>query len=294
MNVSDVVVIIAGLAISGFLAWFFFGPKKAHQAELVGHVQEVRVTVKGGYSPDLIRVRQNVPLRMVFDRQESGDCTSRVVFPDFALNKALPAFAQTAVEFTPQTSGQVGFACGMNMVHGTLVVEPSTAPATEVPAQASETPAATTSNGGNVVRVVEPGAAEAAERNAEIADLTRRLVVGALLTAPVLFAVMTDGFLHAAWLPPILLNHWLQLALITPVMFYSGWPIHKTGWLSLKHRAAEMNALITVGTTAAYGYSLLVTAAPGILPPDLRGVYFEAVGVIISLILLGRLLEVRA
>src|SRR5207245_11154689 len=58
--------------------------------------------------------------------------------------------------------------------------------------------------------------------------------------------------------------------------------------------SAEMNALITVGTTAAYGYSLLVTAAPSALPAELRGVYFEVVGVIITLILLGRLFEARA
>ena len=73
MSVADLVVIAAGVAVSGFLAWFFFGPKKALRAEMVGHVQEVHVSVKGGYSPDLIRVRQNVPLRMVFDRQESGE-----------------------------------------------------------------------------------------------------------------------------------------------------------------------------------------------------------------------------
>jgi P-type Cu+ transporter len=61
----------------------------------------VHITVKGGYSPDLIRVRQKVPLRIVFDRQERGDCTSRVVFPDFAVNDALPAYAKTTVELTP-------------------------------------------------------------------------------------------------------------------------------------------------------------------------------------------------
>ncbi len=58
-------------------------------------------------------------------------------------------------------------------------------------------------------------------------------------------------------------NHWVQLALITPVMFYTGWPIHRTGWLALAHRSADMNSLITLGTVAAYGYSLLVTVAPG-------------------------------
>src|ERR1700694_3844829 len=125
MSVMDVVVIVACVALSAFLAWYFFGPKKVRQAELVGQVQEVHVTVKGGYSPDLIRVREKVPLRIVFDRQESGDCTSRVVFPDFAVSHALPAFRKTTVELTPDRSGQFGFACGMNMVRGTLIVEPT-------------------------------------------------------------------------------------------------------------------------------------------------------------------------
>ena len=115
-----------------------------------------------------------------------------------------------------------------------------------------------------------------------------------MLTAPVLFAVMASDVFGARWVPDILLDHWLQLALIAPVMLYTGWPIHRTGWLNLRHRSADMNTLITIGSTAAFGYSLFVTLFPGLLPSDLRDVYFEAVGVILTLILLGRLLEVRA
>jgi Cu+-exporting ATPase len=96
------------------------------------------------------------------------------------------------------------------------------------------------------------------------------------------------------WAPAVLLNHWVQLALITPVMFYAGWPIHRTGWLALSHRSADMNSLITLGTIAAYGYSLVVTLAPGLVPAGVRGVYFETTGVIVALILLGRLIETRA
>src|SRR5437016_12459578 len=118
MNPVDIAVVLVGLALSGILGWFFFGPKKAHSATQIGNVQEVKVIVKGGYSPDLIRVRQGVPLRIVFDRQESGECTSRVVFPDFALNRALPAYAQTAVALRPERAGEFSFACVMNMVHG--------------------------------------------------------------------------------------------------------------------------------------------------------------------------------
>ena len=86
----------------------------------------------------------------------------------------------------------------------------------------------------------------------------------------------------------------MQLVLIAPVMLYTGWPIHRSGWLSLSHRSADMNTLIAIGTAAAFGYSLFVTLFPSLLPSDLRDVYYEAVGVILTLILLGRLLEVRA
>jgi P-type Cu+ transporter len=66
-----------------------------------------------------------VPLRFVFNRQEAGDCTSRVVFPDFGVTRSLAPFARTTLEFTPDRHGEFGFACGMNMVHGTLLVEPN-------------------------------------------------------------------------------------------------------------------------------------------------------------------------
>ncbi len=290
MTLAGVIVVLAALVLSGLLVWFFFCPLRARSAELVGNLQEVRVTVRGGYSPDRVRARQGVPLRIVFDRQEGGECTSRVVFPDFAVNQPLPAFARTTVEFVPDRAGEFGFACGMNMVHGTLVVEPA-APGQRLPQDrtAPARPAAAPP----VVR--EPAAdvvedTEAAERRAEIADLTRRVLVGAVLTAPVLFAVMAGRLVPVGFLG----DHRVELALITPVMLYSGWPIHRTGWLSLAHRSAEMNALITIGTSAAFGYSLLVTVVPDILPPGLRDVYFEAVGVIITLILLGRLFEARA
>ena len=108
--------------------------------------------------------------------------------------------------------------------------------------------------------------AEAIARRAEIRDLTRRVVVGALLTAPVLLAVMASSSSTRPGCPEFLLDPWVQLAFIAPVMFYTGWPIHRTGWLTLSHRTADMNTLITIGTCAAFGYSLFVTVAPGACP----------------------------
>ncbi|MEU0042884.1 copper-translocating P-type ATPase [Streptomyces werraensis] len=176
------------------------------------------------------------------------------------------------------------------MVHGTLLVEPGDGDAeVAVPAVAAEPAPAAASEPDAVQREED----EAASRREEIADLSRRVAIGAVLSLPVVVTVM----LHEAFsvdVPGFLLNRWFQFALITPVMFYTGWPIHRTGWLALRNRAAEMNALITLGTSAAYGYSLLVTLAPGVLPAGVREVYYEAVGVILTLILLGRLFEAKA
>jgi len=291
MSAADIIVLSASVAAVAGLGWFFFAPRKAHTARMGVGVQRVEVVVRGGYRPDVIRVRQGVPVELVFDRQESGDCTSRVVFGDFAVSAALPAHTRTTVRLDPLRAGSFGFACGMNMIHGTLIVDPADEPAIP-PAGPVDPAVASPAQAGPAAVDVE--AAQARERRAELADLTRRVLLGAVLTAPVLFAVMAHELFGAGWVPSLLLNHWLQLALITPVMLYTGAPIHRTGWLALAHRSADMNSLITLGTAAAYGYSLLVTVAPGVLPADLREVYFEAVGVILTLILLGRLLEARA
>ena len=307
MSAADILVIVAAVAALAGLGWFFFGPRKAKTAVLAGGVQRLEVTVKGGYSPEVLRVRQGVPVELTFDRQESGDCTSRVVFPDFRVSAALPAWQRTTVRLDPGETGEFGFACGMNMIHGTLIVEPAaggvsaggTAGEGEDQAAAGPCCAAAQAAGGALVRAADGETArdtedaEAAERQAEIADLARRVIAGALLTLPVLYAVMAHE-VFKAWVPGILLNHWMQLALITPVMFYTGWPIHRTGWLALSHRSADMNTLITIGTAAAYGYSLMVTLAPDLLPAGVRGVYYETTGVILTLILLGRLIETRA
>jgi Cu+-exporting ATPase len=291
MTGADITVLVLSvLAIAG-LGWYFFAPRKGRIAELGEGVQKIAVMVKGGYSPDLIHVRQGVPLEIEFDRRESGECTNRVVFADLGVNAGLPAHAKTTVRLRPDRAGTFGFACGMNMVHGTLIVDPADETSTRTAVEPT-TARLDAPNGG--ASVAEAEAADMAERRAEIADLTRRVVIGALLTAPVLFAVMAHEVFGADWVPGLLLNHWVQLALITPVMFYTGWPIHRIGWLALVHRSAEMNSLITLGTTAAYGYSLLVTIAPALLPAEVRDVYFEAVGVIITLILFGRLLEAKA
>jgi Cu+-exporting ATPase len=298
MGAGGIVVVLGAAAALAGLGWFFFGPRTARTAELAGGVQRVVVTVRGGYSPEVVRLRRGVPAELVFDRQESGDCTSRVVFPDFLVSATLPAYQRTTVRLDPAEAGEFGFACGMNMIHGTLIVDPSlsgTSPG--APGHAVTAPAAVAADGAGPAAGDDPRRdeqeAEAAERHAEIADLARRVIAGAVLTLPVLYAAVAHDLFRVG-VPGALLNPWVQLALITPVMFWTGWPVHRSGWLALAHRSADMNTLITLGTSAAYGYSLIVTLAPSLVPAAVRGVYFETTGVILTLILLGRLIETRA
>src|SRR5215475_1348692 len=175
MRVVDVVVVLAAVAALAGLGWFFFGPRKAKAAELRGGVQRATVTVKGGYSPEILRVRQGVPVELTFDRQETGDCTSRVVFPDFQISAALPAHQLTTVRLDPADAGEFGFACGMNMIHGSLIVE--AAPDGELAVSPDPEPALAEARTAAGAETTEPEPlrhdSEAAERQAEIKDLAR-------------------------------------------------------------------------------------------------------------------------
>src|SRR3954468_24423727 len=97
----NVIVIAAAVLLTGLLAWYFFAPRASKRAAVDGDLQVQTITVKGGYSPSVVEVVQGVRTRLLFDRQETGDCSSRVVFPDFKVNQSLPAYATTAVEFIP-------------------------------------------------------------------------------------------------------------------------------------------------------------------------------------------------
>lgn len=124
MDGAEIGVLGGGLLLIGLVLWYFFGEREAVAAGATERgVQEIRVTVKGGYSPDLIVVRQHQPVRIDFYRDETASCSDRVVFADFGVARDLPAFETTAVEFTPDTPGEFTFTCGMHMMRGTLIVE---------------------------------------------------------------------------------------------------------------------------------------------------------------------------
>jgi len=125
MTTDQIFVTLTGILLSAFIAWFFwFAPRgKARAAVGSGGAQEVAITVKGGYSPDIIVVKSGQPVRLTFTRQESSSCSEQVIFSDFGKSAMLPEGEQVTVEFTPEKSGEYDFHCQMNMLRGKLIVE---------------------------------------------------------------------------------------------------------------------------------------------------------------------------
>jgi Cu+-exporting ATPase len=134
---------------------------------------------------------------------------------------------------------------------------------------------------------------EKAAREREIRTLKTKLTVGVALSIPVFLGSFPEWF---PWVPHVLTNFWFLLLLTAPVQFWAGAQFYRGFWAALRHKASDMNTLIAVGTSAAYLYSVAMTVAPdffrsrGIAP----AVYFDTAAVIITLILLGRLLEAIA
>lgn len=288
----NVIIVVVAVLLSAALVWFFFAPRRAAQSVEDHGVQTAHITVKGGYEPAVVQVPAGSPIRLDFDRRESGECSSHVVFPDLGIDRALPAFDTTQITLPALAPGTYPFACGMNMLHGELRVTGS-----GVETQGAQTRAGGMLQGPEQIRAAQQ--AEDDERAHEAHELTRRLIVGVVCTVPLLLVAMLPmipaigAWFHSA-LPAWVTSPWLQLALALPVMCYCGWPVHRTGWMALAHRAPEMNSLVSIGTIAAFGYSLVVTIWPGLLPQGAREPYYEAVGVIITLMILGQLLETRA
>jgi len=125
MITAQILVTIGGIVLCIFIAWFFWlAPKGRTRATVnAGGAQEVAVTVKGGYSPDVIVVKAGHAVRLHFTRQESSSCSEKLLFPDFNVSSLLPEGEETIVEFTPEKPGEYGFQCQMGMLRGKLIVE---------------------------------------------------------------------------------------------------------------------------------------------------------------------------
>src|SRR5579863_8204563 len=140
------------------------------------------------------------------------------------------------------------------------------------------------------------------EENPELRAMTRRFWVSLALTVPLLAVAMAhmlpgmpvEHALPGGWLP------WIELLLATPVVLWGGWPFFQRGWTSVINRSTNMFTLIAMGTGVAYIFSLIATVFPGLFPSSFRDmngtqpVYFEAAAAIVTLVLMGQVLELRA
>jgi plastocyanin domain-containing protein len=125
VTTAQLIVTLAGLAAVVWVNWYFFLAERgaATPAEVVPEgPQRVRIEVKGGYSPAVVRVEAGRPVRLEFHRNETSSCTEEVVLPDFGIRTYLPAHRTTPVSFTP-SEGTYEFTCGMGMVRGRIIAE---------------------------------------------------------------------------------------------------------------------------------------------------------------------------
>ncbi|MBW6507797.1 MAG: copper-translocating P-type ATPase [Rhodobacteraceae bacterium] len=148
----------------------------------------------------------------------------------------------------------------------------------------------------------EVGAGREDGPNPELVDFNRRLRVGVALTVPLLILTMTPylGISAVRNFFGDRASMWLEVALASPVILWAGWPFFVRGAISFRTLNLNMFSLIAMGVGAAYAFSIVAVLAPGIFPPGFRnadgnvGVYFEAAAVIVTLVLLGQVLELRA
>jgi hypothetical protein len=137
MTLIDWLAITVGGAAVLWVNWFFFLAERAVTAavpagrapglagSLTGSAapQQATITVLGGYSPAVVRVRAGQPVQLTFDRRETSGCSEELVFGDFGVRRYLPAHARTVIEVTPPSAGTYEFTCGMGMLRGKLVAE---------------------------------------------------------------------------------------------------------------------------------------------------------------------------
>ena len=124
MSVDQVIVTLAGFFLICMIIKFFWmkGKNTGSAIALKNGVQEQLIIVKGGYTPDTIIVKRDLPVRLTFRREENSSCSEMVLLPDFDKSLKLPEGEEVSVEFVPKQVGEFEFACQMGMLRGKLIV----------------------------------------------------------------------------------------------------------------------------------------------------------------------------
>lgn len=125
MTLDKWLVLIGGAAAIAFVVWFFWMVKKegVKAALTPSGYQEAMILVKGGYTPDAVRVEAGKPVRLKFRREETSSCSEMVVFPDFGKSAQLPSGQVVSIELMPKEPGTYQWQCQMGMLKGKLIVE---------------------------------------------------------------------------------------------------------------------------------------------------------------------------
>jgi Cu+-exporting ATPase len=121
VSASDVLVVVLGVAAIAWELWYFLWPRPRDEAGSRGGVQEIRVTVRQGFEPDVIPVEAGRPVRLTFYRDETAACSGELVFDSLDLHRSLPAYQPTVVEFTPTHPGDYPFRCAGAPLVGRVV-----------------------------------------------------------------------------------------------------------------------------------------------------------------------------
>lgn len=244
----------------------------------VDHAQLVVAVENVGYSVSAKTAPAARSIELAVEGMTCASCVGRV---ERAL-KAVPGVTQAAVNLATERA----------MIRGSADAATLIAAIEDVGYEAKAI-------GGAVDATEDENAERAETKEVERRKLTRDFIVAAVLTAPVFLMEMgshlipgvhgmIDTTIGMQW------NWYIQFALTTLVLFIPGIRFYHKGLPALWRLAPDMNSLVAVGSLAAYGYSLVATFASGFLPAGTVNVYFEAAAVIVTLILLGRLLEARA
>lgn len=118
MSLDKIIVTVFGVLGIIFIYWFFL-MKKGKQVEVA---DEVDIIVEGGYSPEVISIPRGKTTKLNFIRKDPSDCLEEVVLGDFKIRRHLPLNQKVTIEIDPKESGEYGYACGMNMFHGKIIV----------------------------------------------------------------------------------------------------------------------------------------------------------------------------
>src|SRR5690606_137580 len=143
---------------------------------------------------------------------------------------------------------------------------------------------------------------ESSEEDKAYKNMAKKFWIAVALSIPVFIIAMSEffSFLHLEDIAPKKVWSWVEFLLATPVVFYAGWDFFKRGWSSVVRRSPNMWTLISIGVGTAYIFSVVALLVPSVFPPqfkDMNGnvhIYFEAAAVILTLVLLGQVLELRA